>query len=525
MIEEHDEERLSDEDIKAAVRHWLSSITWTKRIDAGLNELSPGTLRSLQDRLPDILLDAGKDETVSSEHTLIEEAWSALEYSDYSGWGKGETLTRTVTVMQPTLKEYVDKRMQEVFEPDTQVAVSSRDSLPHSAPANMSKISTFIQKWQNDIKVGFRGGKGLQPETTDQYHQTVELFIGLMGDLPVGKISYDLAADFREKLLGLPATHGKGRTGSIKAELALAKANKDGPRLSMKTAKRHFSGMNSIWKWLIFCKHVPPTSKPFSGHSFPGTKSRKSARDAWSSEDLERFFTSSEYKEASFDSAMHWLPLISLYSGLRLEEICRLRPDKDLVTRDKVYCFDIKKREGWDPKSEAGTRLVPVHSWLLSHGFEEFVRSQSAAHAEHLFPELRLSKKKLSSGFSRDFSRVKQEIGVGDKTAFHSFRHTFRTVLESTDHKESHINAIMGHEGGSGEGRVYTKGVTTAKLKEVVESFDIGSDFCFSKNSNIPSPNRKKPKIAKVKLTPPVLDANGKIVRGKMSKMHSSTTR
>lgn len=88
MLEKHDEERLSDEDIKAAVRHWLSSITWTKRIDAGLNELSPGTLRSLQDRLPDILLDAGKDETVSSEHNLIEEAWAALEYSDYSGWEK-----------------------------------------------------------------------------------------------------------------------------------------------------------------------------------------------------------------------------------------------------------------------------------------------------------------------------------------------------------------------------------------------------------------------------------------------------
>ena len=163
MIEEHDEERLSDEDIKAAVRHWLSSITWTKRIDAGLNELS------LQDRLPDILLDAGKDETVSSEHNLIEEAWSALEYSDYSGWGKGETLTRTVTVMQRTLKEYVDKRMQEVFEPDTQVAVSSRDSLPHSAPANMSKISTFIQKWQNDIKVGFRGGKVSYSPSLGQY--------------------------------------------------------------------------------------------------------------------------------------------------------------------------------------------------------------------------------------------------------------------------------------------------------------------------------------------------------------------
>ncbi|MQX78103.1 tyrosine-type recombinase/integrase [Sinorhizobium medicae] len=439
-----------------------------------------------------------------------------------AGWGTGETLAKTMSVFPKVLKEYVDRRMQEVFEPEVLAGITGQSVPTATAPANMSKISTFIGKWQKDISEGYSGGKKLGDETTDQYRQSVELFIGLMGDRPVGKITFDLAAEFREKILELPASHGKGRTGSIKKELALAKANTEAPRLTMKTAKRHFSGMNSIWKWLIAKKHVPAQFNPFAGHSFPGTKSTKSARDAWSSEDLERLFSSSAYRQAPTDSAMHWLPLISLFSGLRLEEICRLRPDQDLILRDRVYCFDIKKRLGWDPKTEAGSRVVPVHSWLLSNGFREFVDRQQAARSEHLFPELQLHKNKLSSGFSRDFSRMKAEIGVGKKTAFHSFRHTFRTVLGSTDHKDSHIDAVMGHEGGGGEGRVYDKGVTTAKLKEVVQSFSISVPFEIEgagphQHELISTNARREPKIKKRKLTPPVLDENGRLVRSKRS--------
>ena len=472
MIEEDHEETLSDEDIKAAVRHWLgTSYTWTKRLNGYLKSLSPGALRASHQTLPDTLLDMAKAEHVSSENNLIEEAWSALEYSDYAGWGYGETLTKTKAALWTMVKEHVDRRMREVFEPEMLVGIANNSTLTATAPANMSKVSTFIDKWQTAISEGYNGGKKLDIETTDQYLQSVELFIGLMGDLPIGRITFDLAAEFREKILKLPSNHGKSRTGSLKKELAIAKANTEAPRLTMKTAKRHFSGMNSIWKWLIYTKHTPAQFNPFSGHSFPGTKSTKSARDAWSSEDLERLLSSSAYKAAHHDSALHWLPLISLFSGLRLEEICRLRPDMDLIMRDKVYCFEIKARPDWDPKTEAGSRVVPVHSWLIAEGFREFVDRQRAAKSEHLFPELRLHKRKLSSGFSRDFSRLKSEIGVGKKTTFHSFRHNFRTGLGSTDHKDSHIDAVMGHEGGGGEGRVYDKGVTTAKLKQVVESF------------------------------------------------------
>ncbi|PYE29052.1 site-specific recombinase XerD [Rhizobium sp. PP-CC-3A-592] len=516
---EDDEFPLTDDDIRVAVRTWLDTSQWRGRLKI-VDEMSPGSLRAYHESLPNTLLDMSAEEGVSYGDNLSQEANAALEYSEYFDVRSGDRLRRTTAALQDQLLEYVDRRMETVFGQKTTIAAPVQTvagAAPLEQPANMMKLSSYIKGWQKDIIAGYNHNKGLSDETTDQYLKTVLMFIALMGDLPVGKITFDIAAEFRELVLQMPASHGKGSTGSPKKELARAKADKTLRRVTMKTAKRHFSGINSIWKWLVHNKHVPVTTQPFSDHSFPGTKGKKSARDDWSREDLQCLFTSREYRDASESSALHWLPLISLHSGMRLEEICRLRPAIDIIVKDGVTCFDIVARDGWDPKTEAGTRIIPVHSWLIRHGFMNFVTQQRARGAEHLFsPELTLHKGTISSGFSREFSRLKIYLGVGEKTAFHSFRHSFRTVLESTDLKESHIDAVMGHEGGGGQGRTYTKRVTTAKLKQVVEAFEppLELDFLRAATACSPSPVLKVA-VKKRKLTPPVLDANGRIVRGR----------
>ncbi|WP_457584298.1 tyrosine-type recombinase/integrase [Ensifer canadensis] len=519
MLEEEDDEfPLTDDDIRVAVRRWLDTPPWRQRLRI-VDDMSPGGLRAYHESLPNKLLNMSADDGISYGDNLSQEANAALDHSEYLDVRGGDRLRRTAAALHNQLREYVDRRMQAVFGQETVAATSVQTvAAPAASPepaANMTKLSSYITDWQKDIIAGYNHNKALGDETTDQYLKTVEMFIALVGDLPVGKITFDTAAEFRELILQMPAAHGKGGITSPRKELARAKADKDLPRVSMKTAKRHFSGMNSIWKWLVHKKHTPVTAQPFSGHSFPGTKLKKSARDDWSREDLQRLFTSREYREASESSALHWLPLISLHSGMRLEEICRLRPGTDIIVKDGVTCFDIAAREGWDPKTEAGTRIIPVHSWVLRHGFMNFVTQQRARGAEHLFsPELTLHKGKISSGFSREFSKLKIELGVGSKTAFHSFRHSFRTVLDSTDLKESHIDAVMGHEGGGGQGRTYSKRVTTAKLKEVVEAFQSPLELGFlGAAAANPPPPPPKAAVKKRKLTPHVFDANGKVVR------------
>lgn len=311
MLEDaNDEFPLTDDDIRAAVRIWLDTSAWQRRLKI-VDEMSPGGLRVHHETLPDTLLDMSANEGVSYSQNLAMEAHAALEHSDYLDVRSGERLRRTEAAIQRHLREYVDRRMQAVFGQEPTVAAIAQTApapAPQEPPANMSKLSTFIKAWQKDIIAGYNHNEGLGDETTDQYLKTVEMFIALMGDLPVGKITFDTAAEFRELVLQMPAAHGKGATASPKKELARAKADKALPLVSMKTAKRHFSGMNSIWKWIVYKKHMPVTAQPFSGHSFPGTKSKKSARDDWSREDLQRLFTSREYRDAPESSALHWLP-------------------------------------------------------------------------------------------------------------------------------------------------------------------------------------------------------------------------
>ncbi|MDK4739408.1 hypothetical protein PH547_11040 [Rhizobium sp. CNPSo 3464] len=515
MLEEDDDYIVNDEDIRAAVRLWLDTDPWKRRLDQIVDTATPGWLRMYHDTMPDTLIRMSAMDGFTARQALAIEAEAALENADFGRPG-GETLRRAEATLQRQIREYIDRRMQAVFAPESVAGAPAAQTAQPSAPAaplSMSKLSSHLKAWQKDIAAGYNHNKPLKDP--DHYLKSVELFIGLLGDVPVGKISFETAAEFRELALQLPATHGKGSVGSPKKELARARADKSLPTVTMKTVKRHFSGLNSLWKWLVFKKYVPASLQPFSGHAFPGTKSKKSARDDWSREDMQRFFTSREYRDALDSSALHWLPLISLHSGMRLEEICRLRPGIDIVVKDGMQCFDIAVREDWDPKSEAGERLVPVHSWLLKHGFMDFVIAQRERGAQHLFsPELRLRGRKLSADFSRDFSKLKIGLGVGKKTVFHSFRHTFRTVLESTDFKESHIDAVMGHEGGGGEGRTYVKGVTTAKLKEVVEAFEPPLDLGFLRAAvAVAPPPSPKVGVKKRKLTPPVLDERGRIVR------------
>lgn len=523
MLEEEDDEfPLTDDDIRIAVSRWLDTPPWKHRLKI-VDEMSPGGLRVNHETLPNTLLKMSADEGVSFGDNLGQEANAALELSEYFDVRSGDRLRRTAAALQEQLREYVDRRMETVFGQET-VATATVQAVAPAAPpepaANMTKLSSYIKEWQTDISAGYNRNKPLKD--ADQYRQSVELFIGLMGDLPLGRIDFEKAAEFRELYLQLPANHGKGSIASPKQELVRARVNKNTPLVSMRTALRHFTGMRSLWKWLVFKKHISSSSQPFSGHSFPGAKPKRSPREDWSLEDLERLFMSREYLATSDASALHWLPLIALHTGMRLEEICRLRPSLDIVIKNALPCIDIKphlKQEGWapwDPKTGSGIRIIPIHSWLIRHGFLELVERQRSAGADYLFsPELVLHEKKLSSGFSREFSRIKTELGVGKKTTFHSFRHSFRTVLESTDLKTSHINAVMGHEGNEGEGRTYTHGVTTTKLKEVVESFTplLNLDFLRKAGSGSAPIPASKIRVVKRRLTPPVFDEHGKAVR------------
>ncbi len=313
-------------------------------------------------------------------------------------------------------------------------------------------------------------------QSAAQARATFRLWTEIVGLKPVREYTKADAGHFRDQVLKLPASHSKDGGGTSALELIERNKVDRKPVLTMKTAKRHFSALNQYWKWLETRGHVDGTI--FSGFSFPGTKSSRKKRDDWSPEDLRRLFTSDWYMapDADRDAAFWWLPLIALHSGMRVEEIARLRTIEDIQEIDGLPCFVLQEHPDWTPKTEAGERVVPIHSRLAELGLLGLVERRRRSHCYRLFPDLNPSgpDKKLSTEFSRKFSKHKAALGVGRKTCFHSFRHSVRTMLANTEAelRDIWIDSLMGHaadEKSEGE-RTYTKRISVKFLRRAVDA-------------------------------------------------------
>lgn len=475
-LAEYDE--ITDEDMRAATRLWLSHDDWQRRLRRAVDEKAPGHLRRHHEEIPAQLMELGADEEegISPRGARRMEAMSALEYAEFGWQHDNDLLDRMVDVMTNTIKEYVDKRMQVVFRPEELAVVASAQptfSAPAGLPDKSPLISEHVEEWLTEIQKDSQDGsrKAIPAHHAGQKRVSIRLLMELVGDRPAASITRDDAATFRIQLLKLPSSHGKGRyKHALEAIAAAGTADK---KYTLKTVKRHFSAIKGYWEWLRDKKLISDGPVPFAGHKFPGTKSSKSNRDDWSSQDLERLFKSPDYRSHPWSSAFHWLPLIALHSGMRLEEIARLRTDEDIVFEGKIACFKVQVHpDGWDPKTEAGERSIPIHSWLISHGLMKLVEQRRKEGSYRLLSDLSLKGEsgKLGAGFSRDFSRLKIALGVSEKTVFHSFRHTFRTEVDE-EAEERFIDAIMGHEGRRGEGATYNKRFSLRKRQQVVESF------------------------------------------------------
>ena len=205
----------------------------------------------------------------------------------------------------------------------------ARPAQDHHLVKPSPKFSENVETFLADKQHPRDNGKAYSVQTVKQTRGTFRLLNEFMAEKPVREYTRQEAGSFRRFLLKLPASHGKNTRSAVQisAHDAVARNETEGkPTLTMKTAKRHFSSLTQYWKWLKTEGHVDDVV--FEGFEFPGTRSKKKKRDDWSPEDLERVFRKETWygEQADRNSAYFWVPLIAAHSGMRLEEIARLRP-------------------------------------------------------------------------------------------------------------------------------------------------------------------------------------------------------
>ncbi|MDQ1154191.1 site-specific integrase [Brevundimonas sp. SORGH_AS_0993] len=219
----------------------------------------------------------------------------------------------------------------------------------------------------------------------------------------------------------------------------------------------------------------------------------KDKRLPFSSEQLQLIFDAPVYRGCVDDEwhfampgphrprrARFWIPLIALYSGMRLNEICQLDV-ADVRNVEGVDCFWItggSTQSSGDKrlKTASSERLIPIHPRLIAMGFMAFVSERVGG--KKLFHELPRSKAGYySDSYSKWFARFLVKAGAArPKTCFHSFRHCYRDALRNAGVEHEAALALGGwavsHRDGESVSDAYGKGLGVARLAKAISCLD-----------------------------------------------------
>lgn len=337
-----------------------------------------------------------------------------------------------------------DNEYDRVFNTALPTATASVPTTP--VPAHEGK------KLSEVIDLYVRDNTDWKPETRNNYEYAFEMFKDLVGDVYVKSLTREHFLKFRDLLLILPANVNKKpkyRDKSLSEKIEMLKAEPDTPMSETNRDKL----LNRIASLMNRCAAQGYVDKSFARRL---SKMKKEEREdeeksPYEVEDLHKLFTQSPvYRETEkFTAAQQWVPIISLYSGMRLREICQLYLD-DFVILDGIPCFDInKKTKDKSLKTPSAKRTVPIHPKLIELGLLGYVERLRAAGEKRLWPELEFNAKRkgYSQAFGAWFQRINRAYITEDpKKSFHSFRHSFEGNLKQHLVDQRVLDEIMGHK-------------------------------------------------------------------------------
>lgn len=337
--------------------------------------------------------------------------------------------------------------------------------------------------------------QSLKPKRVKDYRVAARCFVEWYGrDLDLSEITPELAASYKTDLTYYPANGVKRpqyRDLSFKDRIVKARDEGEDDALDAGTINtKYLAPLRRIYEYHIKngLKAKLPTN-PFDGIAAEkrrkpdlSTKRREfNTIEVTALFQLPLFVGSKALSQKGLYQAgdkrvsdyRYWVPLIALFTGARLNEICALAVS-DFHEEDGIPYIVIREGgEGQSLKSQAAFRRVPLHAQLIKLGLPKFVEYQSALGHIRLFEELELDADGyVSSDASKFLNRLVDRIeqpGVMDvgELVFYCTRHTVVGQLRSNDVREDVSMEIVGHELDS-----VHSGYGSVKLSALKEALD-----------------------------------------------------
>ncbi len=252
---------------------------------------------------------------------------------------------------------------------------------------------------------------GSTSETLDQSRTVVRLFSDFVGkQFPANAITKKEVREWKSALRDYPVKATETSAFKDMGFRQIVEANRRlGKRaISDKTLNRYLAALGSFCKWLV--AHGYLNEVPTSGMFIKIDKAKQKVFP-YKPDDLQAIFTSPLYTGAASKDAPHrpgtvfirdhrfWLPLMSLFSGARLGELCQLTVD-DLTELQGRWVFRIttESSEEQHLKTKGSQRIVPVHSQLVELGIVDHLKQVRKQGHRWLFPEITPCSRSTRSG-------------------------------------------------------------------------------------------------------------------------------
>lgn len=366
----------------------------------------------------------------------------------------------------------------------------SQQLLKASSAASAPLLSDAFERWAEQKALGNRW----TAKAKNDYRNWLTLFIEVCGDRPITEYRKADGREFKDVLTKLPANWRKmpeTRSGHLRS--AVERGQKSGLKtITIATINKGLGRLNAFWEWAS-SEYDDVSVNVVAGLKLDDTTSARHKRQPFSTEQLQALFNSPIYagcysekrRSVPGDTDMrhshwHWLPLLGLFTGARLNELCQLYVGDVQSEGGIAYLRLTNEGEGQRIKGKGDdirSRDVPLHRELIRLGFWEFAEDQRHAGHTMLFSKLKLDTSGYFSGkITEAFSTYLEQIGVKTpKTSFHSFRHTFKDACRACGVEPHLSNALLGHA-EDGTGSVYgTGGYGLPLLRDAVEKVEYRS--------------------------------------------------
>jgi integrase len=286
--------------------------------------------------------------------------------------------------------------------------------------------------------------------TREAYETSRKLAVALIGEMvPVAAISRAHCRDMLDVLRFLPANAGKLFPKLSPREAAdRARLRGDIKVISAANANSLMSNMSSFLNWAVNEELL--ARNPARGLRLPDPINKRDKRSPFHRDQLHSIFNAPLYRgcvdggrgynkvgDQRPRNARFWVPLIALFTGARLGEICQLDAT-DIRTVDGVDCIVVSLRSlngttDKQLKTTASDRLIPVHPTLIDCGLLHFAEAKRKAGEKKLFDDIETgSTGSRPVAFSKWFTQFLRACGAQrSRTSFHSFRHNFRDELRA----------------------------------------------------------------------------------------------